>query len=68
MTLANQRVQVARPALGNSLAMGIIGTAYIAVGGAKVIGQYVIEPDDPSDLEIVEGLLFTEAELEELPG
>ncbi len=50
------------------MAMGIIGTAYIAVGGAEVRGQYVIDPDDPSDLEIVENLLFTETELEELPG
>jgi len=56
------------PLFGNSLAMGIIGTAYIAVGGTKVIGRYVIDPDDSSDLEIVEGLLFTESELEALPG
>ena len=68
MTLANQRVQVARPTLENSLAMGIVGTAYLAVGSVTVMGLYAIEPDDPSDLEIVEHLLFAEAELEELLG
>ena len=68
MTLANQRVQVAHPTYENSLAMGIVGRAYFAVGGSKVLGMYAIDPDDPDELRIVEGLLFSEAELEELLG
>ena len=68
MTLANQRLQVARPTHENSLAIGIVGTAFLAVGGVNVIGLYAIEPDNPSDLEIVEHRLFAESELEELLG
>ena len=64
MTLANRRVQVARPAEGSSTALGVIGTAYPAVGGRRVVGLYVVDPDDPGDLVKVEGLLFGATELE----
>ena len=49
------------------MALGVIGTAYPAVGGRRVVGLYVVDPDDPDDLVKVEGLLFGETELELLP-
>ena len=49
------------------MALGVIGTAYPAVGGGRVVGLYVVDPDDPDDLVKVEGLLFGETELELLP-
>ena len=67
MVLANRRVQVIRPAEGSHMALGVIGTAYPAVGGRRVVGLYVVDPDDPDDLVKVEGLLFGETELELLP-
>ena len=67
MTLANRRVQVARPAEGSSMVLGVVGTAYPAVGGRRVVGLYIVDPDDPDDLVKVEGLLFGERELELLP-
>ena len=66
MALPRSHFQVAHPAHENSFAIGVVGTAYMAVGGVTVLGLYVLDPDDPSDLEIVEHLLFAEAELEEL--
>ena len=67
ITLANRRVQVAQPAEGSHMALGVVGTAYPAVGGRRVVGLYVVDPDDKEDLVKVEGLLFSEAELEPLP-
>ena len=67
MALAHKRVQVARPAEGNSLALGVVGTAYPAVGDARVADLYAVDPDDDDDLIKVEGLLFGESELELLP-
>jgi len=67
ITLANRRVQVARPAEGSHMALGVIGTAYPAVGGRRVDGLYVVDPDDSDDLVKVEGLVFGETELELLP-
>ena len=67
MILANRRVRVARRAAGISTSLGVVGTAYPAVGGRRVLGLYVVDPDDPDDLVKVEGLLFGETELELLP-
>ncbi len=67
MSLTNQRVQVARPAQGNFSAKGIVGTAFPAVGDARVAGLYVLDPDDTDDLDKVETLLFNESELESMP-
>jgi len=67
MTLGNKRVQVARPAHGNFSARGVVGTAYPAVGGRRVAGLYVLDPDRAEDLEKVECLLFSESELKALP-
>ena len=67
MTLANKRVQVARPAEGSYMARGVVGTAYPALGDRRVAGLYVVDPDDKDDLVKVEGLLFGETELELLP-
>ena len=64
MTLANRRVQVARPAERHGTARGIVGIAYPAVGGLRVAGLYVVDPDDKADLIKVENLLFSETELE----
>ena len=64
MPLTNQRVQVARPARENFSARGIVGTAFPAVGGTRVAGLYVLDPDDTDDLDKVETLLFNESELE----
>ena len=49
------------------MALVVVGTAYPAVGGRRVVGLYVVDPDDPDDLIKVEGLLFGESELELLP-
>ncbi len=67
MVLLNRRVQVVRRTEGSNMALGVIGTAYPAVGGRSVVGLYVVDPDDPDDLVKVEGLLFGETELELLP-
>ena len=67
LSLANKRVQVARPAKGNYLALGVVGTAYPAVGDARVADLYAVDPDDDEDLDKVEDLLFSESELELLP-
>ena len=58
---------MARPADGNSLALGVVGTAYPAVGDSRVADQYAVGPDDDEDLDKVEDLLFSESELEPLP-
>ncbi len=65
MDMAYRRVKVVSS--GSSRALGVIGTAYPALGGRRVVGLYVVDPDDPDDLGIVEGLLFGETELELLP-
>ena len=68
MTLANQRVQVAHPTFENSLAKGIIGTAFLVPGRLNSMKRYYLEPDVSIHTEIVKGLLFNESELEEVPG
>ena len=66
MTLAHKRVQVARPTAENSLAQGIVGTALPAIGVGEH-GQYFLIAEDADELEIVQDLVFGEAELESLP-
>ena len=66
MALAHMRVQVARPTVENSLAQGVVGMALPAINGGNR-GLYFLMADDNDDLEKVEGLLFSEAELEPLP-
>ena len=60
-------VQVVRPAMGNSSAIGIVGMAHPAIIPADR-GLYMLDPENIDDLEKVEALLFTEAELEECIG
>ena len=49
------------------MALGVIGTAYPALGDRRVVRLYVVDPDDPDDIVKVEALLFGETELELLP-
>ncbi len=67
MTLAQKLVQVVRPAVGNISAFGIVGMAHPAIIPADR-GLYMLDPENLDDLEKVEALLFTEAELEECIG
>ncbi len=60
-------VQVVRPAMGNSSAIGIVGMAHPAIIPAGR-SLYMLDPENLDDLETVEALLFTEAELEECIG
>ena len=57
-------VQVIRPTDENAIAAGIVGTAYRAV--PEVESLFILDPNDPSDLEVVGQLYFTEDELERL--
>ncbi len=66
-TLAQKLVQVVRPAMGNISAFGIVGMAHPAIIPADR-GLYMLDPENLDDLEKVEALLFTEAELEECIG
>ncbi len=63
MTIAHRRVQVARPTAENSLAHGIVGMALPAIGVGED-GQYFLIPEDADELEVVQDLVFSEAELE----
>ena len=74
MTLGSKLVQVARPTPENSLAQGMMGTAWSvrAMGDDLPSNNYVpdlylLEPEDFEDQEKVAGLLLTEGELEQLP-
>ncbi len=69
MVLNGKLVQVARPTPDKSLAQGVVGVAHL-VWPTTIVGfsdLYLLEPESPDDQEKVEGLLFTEGELEELP-
>ena len=67
LSLTDQPVQVARPAQGNFSAKGVVGTAFPALGDARVAGLYVLDHDDTDDLDKVETLLFKESELDSMP-
>ena len=75
MTLSGKLVQVARPTTENSLAQGAVGVAWAVAGMGideedeveETADMYILEPESPVDQEKVEGLLFTEGELEALP-
>jgi hypothetical protein len=74
MTLSGKLVQVARPTQENSLAEGMVGTAWSALdmddGAASAASGpdlYILEPEGLDDQEKIAGLLFSEAELEPLP-
>ena len=66
MTLANKRVRVARPTVENRVARGVVGMALPAIGVGTLRLYYLI-PYYGGDMDKVEGLLFSEAELEPLP-
>ncbi len=69
MVLNGRLVQVARPTPDNSLVQGVVGVARL-VWPTTIVGYsdlYLLEPESPDDQEKVEGLLFAEGELEELP-
>ncbi len=69
MVLNGKLVQVARPIPDNSLAMGVVGTAHLMwpAAGNGIPEMYGSEPEFPEDQEKVNGMLFTEEELEVLP-
>ena len=71
MTLSGKLVQVARPIPENSLAQGAVGTAWtvaeVGIDDVETADMYILEPESLADQEKVEGLLFTEGELEALP-
>ena len=64
MTLANKRVRVARPAEENKVANGVVGMALPAIGTLEL---YFLIPYYGGDMDKVEGMLFSEVELEPLP-
>jgi hypothetical protein len=66
MTMDYKRVRVARPTEENRLAQGVVGMALPAVGNGTV-GLFYLIPYYAGDMDTVEGLLFSEAELEPLP-
>ena len=66
MTLANQRVRVARPTEENSVAKGVVGMALPAIGVGTLRPYYLI-PYYGGDMDKVEGMLFSDSELESLP-
>ena len=69
MTLNGRLLQVARPSTVDSLADGAVGVAWtVAVTGLYDLEpMYRLAPESLADQEKVEGLLFAEGELEELP-
>ncbi len=69
MTLDRKLVQVTNPQPENSLAKGVTGMARSirSRGTGSITSElYSLAPEDGADLAKVAGLLFTEAELEEL--
>ncbi len=66
MTLANKRVRVARPTEENKVANGIVGMALPAIG-VGTLELYFLIPYYGGDMDKVEGMLFSEVELEPLP-
>ena len=69
MVLSGKLVQVARPIPENSLAMGVVGIAYLAWPRVDVgiPEMYILVPESLTDQETFGGMLFTEEELEALP-
>jgi len=74
VTLSGKLVQVVRPTQENSLAQGMVGTAWSVKdmgedlpNNASIPDLYLLEPEGFDDQEKVAGLLFTEGELEPLP-
>jgi hypothetical protein len=61
-------VQVARPSLENSLADGVVGFAWLADQRSQTnsVCLYRLKPEEQDYQLPVEGLLFSEAELEAL--
>ena len=66
MTLANRRVRVARPTEENRVAQGVVGMAIRAID-VGTLGLYYLIPYYGGDMDKVEGLVFSQAELELLP-
>lgn len=66
MTLANKRVRVARPTKENRVANGVVGMALPAIG-AGTLELYYLIPYYGGDMDKVEGMLFSDSELESLP-
>ncbi len=69
MTLQGKLVEVAKPNPANSLVQRVVGVANL-VWPSTLVGVsdlYLLEAESPDDKERVEGLLFTEGELEALP-
>ena len=71
MVLSGKLVQVARPTPENSLAQGMVGTAWSVrdmedgvPNNVSIPDLYLLEPEGFADQEKVAGLLFTEGELE----
>ena len=69
MVLNGRLVQVVRPTPDNRVAQDIVGVAHL-VWPSNLVGfsdLYLLQPESHTDQEKVEGLLFAEEELEELP-
>ena len=66
---AGKLVRVARPIPDNSLAMGVVGTAHLMwpAAGVGIPEMYGLEPESLEDQAKVNGMLFTQEELEALP-
>ncbi len=71
MVLNGRLVQVARPSEMNRMADGAVGLAWtvaaMGIDDEETAHMYLLEPESFEDQERVEGLLFAEEELEELP-
>lgn len=74
VNLSGKLVQVARPTPENSLAQGMVGTAWSVrdmgdglPSNSSTPDLYLLEPEGFEDEEKVAGLLFAEEELEPLP-
>ena len=66
MVLANKRVRVARPTKENRVANGVVGMALPAIGAGTLELYYLISYYG-GDMDKVEGMLFSDSELESLP-
>ena len=68
MSYRLKKVRVASPSPEHEKAMGVVGQALPAIGGPEAEGKYFLIPSRYYESEKVIDLLFSEAELEELPG
>jgi hypothetical protein len=68
MSYRLKKLRVAAPVLEHEQARGVVGRTLPAIGGREAQGKYFVIPNWYSESRKVIDLLFTEAELEELPN